>query len=52
MEIKTMEFILRSINEVGFPIIAFFVMAYMCFVTIEANTAALDNLRIAIELSN
>lgn len=51
METKTMEFALKSIKEVGFPIIAFFVMAYMCFVTIEANTTALDNLSTAIELT-
>ena len=37
-------FILKAFKEVGFPGIAFFVMAYMCFVTINANTQALNRL--------
>lgn len=42
------EFVLKAIKEVGFPIIAFFVIAYMCFVTLEGNTEAINNLSIVI----
>lgn len=52
MEQKTLEFGLKAVRDVGFPIIAFFVMAYMCFVTIDANTAALDNLTLYLQLMN
>lgn len=38
------KFVLKAFKEVGFPGIAFFVMAYMCFITIDANTQALDRL--------
>ena len=37
-------FVLKAFKEVGFPGIAFFVMAYMCCVTINANTQALNRL--------
>lgn len=31
------------VDRVGFPIMAFLIMAYMCFVTLNKVTVAIDN---------
>jgi len=44
------EIITTAIKEVGFPVVAFLLMFYMCFVTLKQNTVAIDNLTDVISL--
>ena len=44
------EFVLKALKEVGFPIVAFFLMYYMCFTAIDANTEAIESLTRVISL--
>lgn len=37
------------ICTVGFPIVAFFTMVYVCIITIEKNTEALNRLTVQME---
>ena len=50
-EIKTTaEIVTEFIRDVGFPIVAFLLMFYMCFVTMKENTDAINNLADVISL--
>jgi len=46
---KLLRYTMLFIDRVGFPIVAFLIMAYMCFVTIQKNTEALGNLTEAVK---
>lgn len=43
-----LKYIMVFIDRVGFPIVAFGVMTYMCFVTLEKLTVSLNNLTQAV----
>ena len=43
LELKA-EIVSKFIKEVGFPVLMCLCMLYLCFVTIQENTAAIDNL--------
>lgn len=49
---ETQKFWLKAVRDVGFPIIAFFVMAWMCVNTIDQNTQALEELTSVIRMMN
>ena len=48
---RSMKLIMIFIDRVGFPTIAFLLMAYMCFVTLEKMTTALmENTKVLTSL--
>lgn len=38
-----------AINRVGFPILAFFIMTYICYVSLNRNTEAIVRLTSVVE---
>ena len=41
--------IMQAISNLGFPIVAFFLMWYLCNTTIKENTQAITELRITMD---
>ena len=44
IESEAFNFVIAAIKEVGFPIVAFFLMWYMSNSTIKKNTEAINNI--------
>lgn len=40
----------RFIKEVGFPVLAYLLLFYMCMVTLQENTRAIEDLTTAINM--
>lgn len=40
---------LIAINRVGFPILAFLIMTYLCYVSLNRNTEAISKLTAVVE---
>lgn len=47
--IQNLEAISKFIKDVGFPIIAFLMMFWLCTTVMEDNTTAIEGLTVAIE---
>lgn len=45
---STLKFIMTFIDRVGFPILAFLIMSYLCFVSIEKLTVVVQDVKIAL----
>ena len=41
---QTIKLAMTFIDRIGFPIVAFMLMFYLCYVTINRNTEALNNM--------
>lgn len=49
---NSVKVVMTFINRVGFPILAFLIMAYMCFVTLRENTKVLVEVKGTLVLLN
>lgn len=47
--IQNLEAISKFIKDVGFPILAFLMMFWLCTTVMQENTVALEGLTVAIE---